>query len=287
MASEKTEGIVLRLTEFSESSLVVSMFTRDFGLVSAMAKGARRPKSAFEGALDLLCLCRVVIIRKSGDSLDLLTEAKLERRFRAAQKNLRALYAGYYVAELVRELTERDAPQPELFHYLAETLQAFDRQSPIDIDTELMRFELRALKSLGHAPTMEICAVCGDATNVVTPHSIAENTFPTGSPSARSKNWNSESRTLYSPFSGGVVCGGCRGQARGTIVLRPETVHWFNSILRDSPENAPSSHKTVTENADPLPSECSAESRAAITQTITHLYGAPLRLTRYLSGTHG
>lgn len=287
MASEKTEGIVLRLTEFSESSLVVSMFTRDFGLVSAMAKGARRPKSAFEGALDLLCLCRVVIIRKSGDSLDLLTEAKLERRFRAAQKNLRSLYAGYYAAELVRELTERDVPQPELFHYLADTLQAFDRQSPIDLDAELMRFELRALKSLGHAPTMESCAVCGGATSEMMTFSNPENAFP-----ARSPSFRTEKRILYSPFSGGVVCESCRGQARGTIVLRPETVQWFNSILQDSPENnstetTTSSGETVNSNSISLPAECRPESRAAITQTITHLYGAPLRLTRYLSGTHG
>ena len=90
MASEKTRAIVLKLVEFSETSCVVTLFTEDFGKVGALAKGARRPKSAFEGALDLLALVRIVFLRKSSDALDLLTEAKLERRFRSAQRDLRS-----------------------------------------------------------------------------------------------------------------------------------------------------------------------------------------------------
>jgi len=53
MAIEKTDAIVIRVVEFSESSCVVTLFTRDFGKIAAMAKGARRPKSAFESAIDL------------------------------------------------------------------------------------------------------------------------------------------------------------------------------------------------------------------------------------------
>ena len=76
MAAEKTTAIVLRTVEFSETSLIVTLLTRDFGLVSALAKGARRPKGPFEGALDLLAVCRVVLIRKNTDALDLLTESQ-------------------------------------------------------------------------------------------------------------------------------------------------------------------------------------------------------------------
>jgi DNA repair protein RecO (recombination protein O) len=43
MATEKTQAIVLRLVEFSESSFVATLFTEDFGKVGALAKGARRP----------------------------------------------------------------------------------------------------------------------------------------------------------------------------------------------------------------------------------------------------
>ena len=124
MATEKTQAIVLRLVEFSESSFVATLFTEDFGKVGALAKGARRPKSPFEGALDLLALVRIVFLRKSSDALDILTEAKLSRRFRLRGRELAGLYAGYYVAELLAELTDDYDPHPELFDLADQTLAA-------------------------------------------------------------------------------------------------------------------------------------------------------------------
>ena len=112
MSAEKTLAIVLRLVDFSETSCVVTLFTEDFGKVGALAKGARRPKGPFDSALDLLAVCRIVFIHKSSDALDLLTEAKMERRFRAATRDLSRLYAGYYVAELLQDVDglRRSAP---------------------------------------------------------------------------------------------------------------------------------------------------------------------------------
>src|SRR5690349_8791061 len=131
MAAEQTRGIVLKVVEFSETSCVVTLFTEDFGKVGGLAKGARRPKGPFEGALDLLALVRIVLLRKSSEALDLLTEAKLERRFRSAQRELARLYAGYYVAELLTELTERGDPHPALFHAADETLFSLDSGAPV------------------------------------------------------------------------------------------------------------------------------------------------------------
>src|SRR6476469_8007331 len=143
MSSEKATAIVLRSIDFSESSSVVTLFTREFGKIRGMAKGARRPKGPFEGALDLLALCRIVFLRKSSDALDLLTEARLERRFRAAQSDLARLYAGYYVAELLAELTEPGDPHRELFQAADATLFALDADAPLE--ETVLAFELAAL----------------------------------------------------------------------------------------------------------------------------------------------
>src|SRR5215831_14895092 len=101
MATEKAQALVLRTTDWSESSRIATLWTREFGKVRVLAKGGRRLKSAFENALDLLTLCSIVLIRKSSGSLDLLTEARVVRRFRQLRDDLPALYSAYYVAELL------------------------------------------------------------------------------------------------------------------------------------------------------------------------------------------
>src|SRR6266496_6541604 len=106
MPAEKALALVLRTTDWSETSRIATLWTREFGKVRVLAKGGRRLRSNFESALDLLTLCRIVLLRKSSGGLDLLTEAQVVRRFKRLGNDLPALYAGYYVAELLSDWTE-------------------------------------------------------------------------------------------------------------------------------------------------------------------------------------
>lgn len=159
MAAEKTPGIVLKVVEFSETSCVVTIFTRDFGKITGLAKGARRRNSPFEAAIDVLSLVRLVFLLKSNDALDLLTEAKLERRFRAASVDLGRFYAGQYVIELLGVLTINHDPMPALYDLAERAVIDLDegRLSP---DLVLNRFEMRALHLVGHQPQLESCVNC-------------------------------------------------------------------------------------------------------------------------------
>src|SRR5262245_2870770 len=115
MPSEKALALVLRTTAWSESSSIATLWTRELGKVRVLAKGGRRLRSAFESALDLLTVCSIVLLRKSSGSLDLLTEAQVVRRFPRLRGDLSALYAAYYVAELLESGTEERDPHPGLF----------------------------------------------------------------------------------------------------------------------------------------------------------------------------
>src|SRR5713226_3230372 len=121
---EKATALVLRTTDWSETSRIATLWTREFGKVRALAKGGRRLKSNFESALDLLTVCSIVLLRKSSGGLDLLTEAQVVRRFPRLGKDLPALYAAYYVAELLADLTEENDPHPSLFDEALGTLDA-------------------------------------------------------------------------------------------------------------------------------------------------------------------
>jgi DNA repair protein RecO (recombination protein O) len=183
MPTEKATAIVIRTVDFMESSLVVTLFTREFGKIGALAKGAKRLKGPFESALDLLALCRIVFLHKTSEALDLMTEAKLLRRFRPVGRDLLAFYAGYYVAELLGELTDDDDPHPELFDLADETLAALAAAEPAA--RRVIRFELGMLRILGHMPAMENCAACG--TPVV-----------------------ASGRLAFGLLDGGVLCDRCR-----------------------------------------------------------------------------
>ncbi|OYP37504.1 DNA repair protein RecO [Rhodopirellula sp. MGV] len=204
MAAEQTTAIVLRTIEFSETSLVVHLLTRDFGQIAALAKGARRPKSSFEGSLDLLAVCRVVLIRKSSDALDLLTEAKLQRRFRGAEKSLQRLYAGYYIAEMLRLLTDNHDPHPALYDAALDALGQIDGTG--NPATALLGFDCAALRLLGHAPTTRSCADCGN----VVPRL---------------------GRLPFAPFAGGVVCKSCRSRQMSIINLALESIEQLEVML--------------------------------------------------------
>ncbi|MEX0701481.1 MAG: DNA repair protein RecO [Planctomycetales bacterium] len=159
MSAEKTDALVLRLTDFSETSRVVSLFTRDFGRISALAKGARRLKGPFEAALDLLAECRIVFLRKSSASLDLLTEAQLITRFRPSGRGLVGLYGGYYVAELLSGLTEEYDPHPALYDAARSTLHRLAKEEEPKLS--VLRFELAILREIGQLPALDACLACG------------------------------------------------------------------------------------------------------------------------------
>lgn len=161
MSSEKAEGLILRVTDFSETSRIVVVFTREFGRISALAKGGRRLKGPFESALDLLATCQIVFLRKSTSGLDLLTEAKLIHRFHPQERDLACLYAGYYVAELLLGLTEEYDPHPELYDAAQDALRSFSdsRSTPLAV----LRFEFVILREIGQLPDLESCVSCGTA----------------------------------------------------------------------------------------------------------------------------
>src|ERR1700745_2985716 len=141
MPAEKATALVVRTTDWSETSRIATLWTREFGKVRVLAKGGRRLKSNFESALDLLTLCSIVLLRKSSGSLDLLTEAVVIQRFPRLRTDLGALYAGYSVAARLADWTEAYAPPPALFDEAVDALRELGSDGSPDGPLRVMRFE--------------------------------------------------------------------------------------------------------------------------------------------------
>jgi DNA repair protein RecO (recombination protein O) len=159
MPANRSEALVLRTVEVFETSLVVTLFTREMGKVGALAKGARRLKSPFQCGLDLLGVCDIVLLPKASESLDLLTEAAPLERFASLRRDLAALYAGYHIAELLTDLTDYHDPHPRLFDAARITLRHLG--DPELRALRVLRFELACLRELGLMPALDQCAQCG------------------------------------------------------------------------------------------------------------------------------
>ena len=159
MPANRSLALVVRTVEVFETSLVVTLFTREQGKVAGLAKGGRRLKSPFQGGLDLLGVSDIVWLPKASESLDLLTEAAPLERFACLRRDLAALYAGYYVAELLTDLTDYHDPHPRLFDAARITLRHLG--DPELRARRVLRFELACLRELGFMPALDQCAQCG------------------------------------------------------------------------------------------------------------------------------
>ncbi len=246
MAAEKALALVLRTTDWSETSRIATLWTREFGKVRGLAKGGRRLKSNFETALDLLTVCRIVFLRKSSGSLDLLTEAQVVRRFGGLRKELPALYAGYYVAELLSDLTEDYDPHAALFDEALATLEELG-EGPVPPGPRLARFELVFLRELGYGPALEACAACGGQL---------------------------VGALAFGAAAGGVLCPACQRSQRDRRPLSPGAWQALRGLA--------AAGESWRETAGQMSSGVRTEVRQVLSQYVTYLLGRRPRLVSYL-----
>jgi DNA repair protein RecO (recombination protein O) len=249
VAAEKATALVVRTTDWSETSRIATLWTREFGRVRVLAKGGRRLKSNFESALDLLTVCSIVLLRKSSGSLDLLTEARVVERFSQLRADLPALYAAYYVAELLSDWTEDYDAHPLLYDEALATLRAVGgagpQGKPGTTGLRLARFELVMLRELGYTPALDHCAGCQGPVNGA---SVA-----------------------FSPAAGGVLCPSCWTRQRDRRPLKLETWQALGAL---SESEAAWQHTWS--------SAARTEVRQVLGQYVTYLMGRRPRLLPYL-----
>ena len=141
-------GYVLHTYPYKETSLIVEAFTRRFGRVALLARGARRPRSAMRGVLLSFHPLR---FSWSG-SADLANLRDAEWAGGIPLLGGRGLMCGFYVNELLLRLLPRDDPHENLFDVYAGALAGLAAQ---DVSAVLRDFEKRLLAELGYAPLLE------------------------------------------------------------------------------------------------------------------------------------
>lgn len=111
---EKAEGVIIRLTKLTDSSLIVLWCTEGVGLLKTVAKGARRPKSSFAGQLDLFVQARLEWIPSRRSDLHLLKEVEVSDFREGLRRSYANMVLAAYFGQLLEQFVEREYPVPEL-----------------------------------------------------------------------------------------------------------------------------------------------------------------------------
>lgn len=123
---EQSRGILIRLTKLTETSFIVHWFTEDAGLVKTIARGARRPGSAFAGKLDLFFGAEVIWEPAKRGELHLLKEVAVTEWRTGLRKTYAATLLAGYCCRLLEQGVEAGHPDPELFDLLRRALDHVD-----------------------------------------------------------------------------------------------------------------------------------------------------------------
>src|SRR4030067_3481728 len=114
----RTEGVILARRNFGEADRILTIYTKDYGKISAIAKGVRRPRSKKAGHVELGSWCKIFAAR--GKNLDLLTEVETKKAFGIDNFSSAKANKIYHLLELVDSLSQPAQTNQKVFFLLLE-----------------------------------------------------------------------------------------------------------------------------------------------------------------------
>ncbi len=209
MPAYKATGLVLHRLNLGENDKILTLYTREHGKLSAVAKGARRVTSRISGATELFTQSRLLLA--TGKSLDIVTQCEIRESFPGLRSDLALLARATYFCELLDRLTlEHDATASEdLFDLTVSALYLLQRAAAFP-DVIVHSYELHLLATLGYAPVLDRCARCGGLL---------------------------ERRQVgFSPTLGGTLCSADRYRTDDALPLSPEALALLQEMAAAEPE---------------------------------------------------
>jgi len=206
MRTYTANGIVLRRIDLGEKDRILTIYSKEHGKLSAVAKGARRPGSKLAGASEPFTYAKMML--SSGRDLDVLSQADIRESFPNVKREMASVAYAVYLLELVHHFVDERQPNPELFDTLLSTMYILE--SGTDPEITARYFELQLLSMMGYEPNFDACLRCG--------HAIGRE------------------KVSFSPSLGGIVCARCGDAPRDAISV-PGAVASYVHALRAAEPN--------------------------------------------------
>ncbi|MEH2322612.1 MAG: DNA repair protein RecO [Nostoc sp.] len=158
----KATGINLKAQVLGESDKIVTILTPEFGLIRAVAPGARKHNSSLGGRSGMFVVNELLIAK--GRSLDKITQAQTLKTYPGLAKDLGKLAAGQYLAEIVLCQALSEQPQEELYELFNEhlhRLEALSSANPSGVLAHLAHGVFHLLALAGVTPQVQVCCLSG------------------------------------------------------------------------------------------------------------------------------
>jgi len=204
-----TQGLVLKHTPFGEADLLVSLYSREFGKIRALAKGTRKPTSRMVGHLEPLTILDLSLFK--GRNLDTINQAQIVNNLGSLKSDLSQISEGLYVCELIDGFGNESNPNIELYRVAIETLENIDRDHQQHLN--LRWFEIHLLRTTGFKIELDTCTQCN---RDIEPQ-----------------------QHRFSPDSGGVVCLHCNITAHRIYPLSLQALKVLRFLERTPLNNLP------------------------------------------------
>ena len=160
-----SKAIVLSLSDFGEADRYVSFLTEQWGVISALAKSARKSKRRYVGGLDLFCHDEILL---RGDPKDrpYLVELTVLNSFGRIREDLDKMLAAGQVLQWTRKLVSQTTPMPSVYRLLGQTLALFDKEIDLKrLELVTLLFKIKLLNELGLRPNTASCVRCDSMKN--------------------------------------------------------------------------------------------------------------------------
>ncbi len=157
----KTRAVILRETKFRDQSKICSIYTREFGKMSVIIKGARNPKNRLSGLFSAGNVVDLVLYKKSSRDIQLVSDGNLVLSPMVPAPDMERFAILYRIIDFVRHTTENDEKNLPLFTLLAGTLEQL--YHPDGNFPQLYAwFLLRFVSVLGFQPSLQKCVFSGE-----------------------------------------------------------------------------------------------------------------------------
>ena len=198
MNLEKVEGIIVSETNYGESSKILNVITKEYGLISIISKGCKNLKSSLRSVSSKLTYGTFVIYYKQ-NKLSTLKEVNVINNFKNLKKNIASISYAAYILELSEGVIKQNNNN-DIFDLLIASLTKIDEGFDSLVIMNIL--ELKYLKYLGVEPVLDECALCGNKTSIVT----------------------------LSSYKGGFVCKNCYNNEKMVSEKTIKLIRMFNYV---------------------------------------------------------